>query len=70
MSQVNNMPAVIPSAMQNLIMTPPAELMAQLAGNFQGAYEDFGGMFRSISFKWITGIYRRSYSGTGLYAVC
>lgn len=50
MSQ-NNAPAVIPAAMQNLIMTPPSELFGALMQNFQPAYEDFNSSFRSISFK-------------------
>lgn len=64
MTQDNNTPAVIPSAMQNLIMSPPAELMGMLASNFDGAYADFGGVFRSISFKGFQFTLKESGSST------
>lgn len=60
----DNSPAVIPAAMQNLVMTPPAELMQALAGNFADAYSDFGSQFRSISLKGFQFTLRESGSST------
>ena len=44
-------PAIIPSAMNNLCVPTPPEMLAKLAANFAGAYEDFSAQFRAISLK-------------------
>lgn len=63
MSQTNT-PALLPSAMQNLVMAPPAELMPTLAGNFAGAFEDYNTQFRSISLRGFQFTLKESGSST------
>lgn len=63
MSQTNT-PAILPSAMQNLVMAPPAELMTALSGNFAQAYEDFSSQFRSISLRGFQFTLKESGSST------
>lgn len=48
---MSNTPAIIPQAMTNLVMAPPAELMAALSNNFVGMYDNYGSAFRKISLR-------------------
>ncbi len=51
MSNQNNAPVILSSAMQGLVATPPPELIPLLDENFRSGEENFTSSFRTISFR-------------------